>query len=799
MFSNTNETVLGQFIKDHESGQASFLTCPSDSSHASSSASESYAVVKKNPKFISDYAYHHLKKIEHLLNGNQIDFNLAQKTASFIYLDYKKQNKQMNVVKKTVCNILSGVGVYRTSKEVEAMYQGVQAVYDQGNPVRLGQAGTNQEKEQRRNLHRNPQSSGYSKISPSAHFANLYKQKEAGKKEALAKLPPEKRAIAIAALKESAYQETYDTQLQGCIDGRFYDPEIIPYDIECLLGEAVHLKRPVVSSDELESLLKQEVGRYRVHDKLNQAQAARLEQDAIAVAKLYGKAFPGKSFRDAFFLVSDLIRIATYQEYYDKASFSGSDHGSKHIHHNILGSLALHKGMRKGEDFSSKDQLIEMLTHFYHDIGYTVGLSSTNFDCCKDHPFIGAKMIECNREYFIHYLDESSYKALHRSVLYHAIVYPDLTAREEENGIHPNMIRAATSISDACAVTYDRKTQEFWEQPRAIVALARLKSFLVLFPQYQKKLGGDIANGKWTGYDETNPLDKMAYDVFMNTESELYRMMQDYDIPQEKRELFDQAIRQQFNAFTAKITLGQYGAVLAGIEAVRNAGKTDAGAPDYLPQVNIGISIAYGVLKDLFGEDQAQGSFKKLVEEFGGDMKDLHLQLQTISEGINREDPQKDTIISSGVARFKLLGRLVKTPAEEQSRGLEASLRLALMQIHEVFDSQKKLLSERGEVIQSLENWTESYKRDKLPPFSAFVLEHLLPVFPVPGKRAVNTGITKELEVLTALASKQNLDDKDLDKIKGVVAIVLMSKKEYEFMRGKDALINRDEMLTIGA
>lgn len=650
--------------------------------------------------------------------------------------------------------------------------------------------------------HRNPA------INPAQNYDAVALSKgpfDAAVKEALAKdkqtldqASPQERAILIANIKEKACREVYQTQVQVCTDQGFYDPEIIPYDIAKLLGPPTSVTQHILYIDQIYQLLEQEVDRYQQAGKLNQVQAHRLKHDAVRIAGLYREAFPNKSYRDIFLFVQDLVRIATYQEYYDKSSFNGSDHGSKHIHNNISGAQALHEGMHP-EHYTIKDQFMEELVHFYHDIGYTVGLASTDFNCCKDHPFIGARMIESNRDYFMYYLDETSYNTLHDCVLCHAIVRSDLTPRDEIDEMHPNLVRAVTSISDACAVTYDRKTQEFWEQPRALVALAKIKSFLILFPEYTKKLGDDIVKGPWKGYDEHNPIDKMAYDVYWHTREELLAMVGEYDIPHEKKGLFRQAIEQQFNAFKANITLGQYGAVLVGLEAIPNPAQREI-EPAYIPQVNMAVSIAYGILKDLYGDDQANDSFKKLVGEFNGDMKDLTGHLAAISKEIDAGRSTQDVVVPTGVAQFKLLGRLAETPKEDPHRQrLEQNLSEAIGKINEVFKLQTASLFLRGTVMKKMDEWIKAYEKNHSPPFSTFVTESLLtaiPFFPsqYPSENAV--ALMQELISITAIVTTSKiLDANDLQKLKSSVALILMSDSEYEFMRGADGAITRQQLL----
>lgn len=802
-------TQLTQFISAYSSGNKHYLVL---GKNKKTDDLPNYTIVNKSPEFISEYAFHRFKEFKDLLEQNDNDEStntgeesnqyqkVCQEAAAIIYADFKKEYADLPLYRRIFHGFMTALGLRHSKNEVEAAYQSVQqTLYGFQPEVKLGGnlKLSQEEIDQRVQQHRNPQNKDYNKSKiTKGPLEQIFNQKLLENKELMEASTPQECALLKAKLKEEACEYVYDNNLPACIEAGYYDPAIIPYDIEKLLGPLPDLKKPILNSEHLNRHLKIEVDHYRKDGKLSEAQAHRLLEDAIQVAKIYKEAFPDKSNRDVFFFVRDLVRIATYQEYYDKAAFTGSDHGSKHIHNNILGSLALNNGMKQGKDYTIKDQFIEELVHFYHDIGYSVGLASTDFECCRDHPLIGAKMIEENRDYFLHYLDETSYRTLHECVLCHAIMRPNLSAGESENDVHLNMVRAVTSISDACAATYDRKTQEFWEQPRALVALSRLKSFLVLFPEYGKKMGDDIVKGPWEGYDDNNPIDVMAYDVYLNTCSELYGMVDEYNIPEDKKTLFKNAISGQFNAFTANITLGQYGGVLAGLEAIPNENKGE-GEPDYIPQLSLAPSIAYGVLRDLFGKDQANAAFKKLVEEFNGDMAEIEAHLNDVANSLEKGKKTQDRKITTGVAHFKLLGRFVETPKVPHAQKLESNLRTAMGEIHAVFKGQTLTLQERAAVMKKVEEWTKSY--DEItgkPPFSEFAAQTLTPIFYFPKQGDLSKplpAVVNSLESLSGLVKKENLDRDDLLAIRNLVALILMSDAEYEFIRGKEG-IRRGEL-----
>lgn len=626
--------------------------------------------------------------------------------------------------------------------------------------------------------------------------------------------PFHRKQILLARIKEDATREAYEVDLPKRISEGYYDPDIIPMEMNTLLGvgERGGLPKGIpavvkeitkkfderslkdelmqLSNDEVKEIMSHESVEFSYEDEEDKKEDFNLfgikgqidniknpeafldpsttlgelslrmvqkrqifailkgEIDIIAnkvnftdhqkqyisdevedILDLYLQVYKEHPPEDAYLLCRDIARVIAYQEHFDKATFTGSDHGGKHVRNNAKNCDEVHAGMKSEEDYNLKDKLMEHIIHAYHDTGYTTGLAQKSFFAMKDHPPVGARVIASNKDYFINLLaarppeterdklktmmwefvktgekpkweevkelamklkrpstpeseinkwtlkeyrtkedvgnvidsilprepipiynpGEEEYKVLHDCILYHAIMINNLHPDEKmRSGMHPNLIRSVTSISDACAVTYDRKTQEFWEQPAAIIAISKLKIFLSLFPQYLKNLKDEnaqevkdahkrIKNGETVntagGLDLNNPVDKMAFDVFTNCYDELHGMVDKYDIAEEKRQLFRSAIDNNFNAITGKITIGQYGGIMTGLGASENIHGRHVGGegPKYIPTVQMAPSIIYGVLRDLFGDDAANKAFEKLAEEFGYKKGDISKVVQDVA------------------------------------------------------------------------------------------------------------------------------------------------------------------------
>jgi hypothetical protein len=594
-----------------------------------------------------------------------------------------------------------------------------------------------------------------------AQLLNENKEKLAGLKD-----PAAKRVFEVK-LKEQACKEVYESKMNGNIEKGYYDPEIIFDEIEINLG----LRRPVpddLTANNLNKHLGDEIKTYVGLSKINRSQATNIKEVILKTVELYRKVYPKKSLEEVFRFAQDLIRFSVYQEIYDKASFSGSDHGSKHIHHNIDNAEGINGGIN-AEDKTDKDRLMERLVHIFHDVGYTTGLSGKSFDCSKDHPFIGAKMIDLNREYFMKYLDDKeTVDVLRDCILYHAICSVNFDPKDVKGeGIqkmHPSMIRAVTSVSDACAVTFDRKTQEFWEQPACLIALSRLRLFLAQFPQYTLRMAN---REKFLGeaVKSDNPLDKVAGEVLSHTLSELFQAVDNFKyVDEDKKGLFRQAITEQFNSFTTIKTFDQYGAVLERVSAEQE--EPTAGGPKYLPLIVIAPSILYGLLYGLYGEEQAQGGIKKLLEEFGADIKKIKPALElAVKKKLQKAEKIKDGCCHAQVVNMH--EHEFHVPPEDQFKTLDAHAIELHAKVAEFADNLNKIYdasqvfswSKRDQALKELKAFRKAAPPVGVPDtLGAFVQSHIMNQLPVkpPGSPE---GITIGLNQFTELVKTVNMGE----------------------------------------
>ncbi|MBA3816986.1 MAG: hypothetical protein H0X29_10815 [Parachlamydiaceae bacterium] len=672
---------------------------------------------------ISDVAFQTLQNIARNCEENVswAGHQKLVKLAGEIVQDFEKVHYRRGFFAKVFDRIMVTFNLRHSEQDIRILHHSIKA-------PSLGDKISPEEAEKLIEAHRHPHSDLssdlYDKVAlTGVFFENSLKEVLNQNSETIKLLEEPQLSIYKAHLKEKVIKNVYQNELPLRVKEGFYNPAIIPHEVEKILGPVAKVSRMNLNKDNLCTYFVTEVQRYSSH--LTEHQLDYIKTDVIDTIKLYLKAYPEKSCKDAFVLGCDLIRFAVYQEIFDKASFSGSDHGSKHIHNNIENANSLNANMEVVVDYSDKDIFIEKLIHFYHDVGYTVGLSSKSFSCCKDHPLIGAKMIEENKAYFEYYLDKESTDVLWNGVLLHAIAMPNLTPDSKMvGGMYPGMVRAITSISDACAVTYDRKTQEFWEQPKTIIALARLRLFLTKYPQYIAKLA-PIGKGEWDLLDQDNPLDVLAHDVFHHTKRILFKAVDKSNVPSQKKELFRQAILQQFNSFTTATTLGQFGGMLLGVSSFKNE-EISEDAPKFYPQFDMAPSIIYGTLRDLFGADIAQASFKKLVDEFSGDVGVLAKEVNEVVKKNECHQPASSIAIKTGNARFKIHSHHHEDSSNKHLNEMQSALFQVMEKVDTISRCQYMSLEQKSQVVQDLAQFRQG-KLKGTTSFSDFISDYILP------------------------------------------------------------------------
>lgn len=515
--------------------------------------------------------------------------------------------------------------------------------------------------------------------------------------------------IRQAKLKEQYVKQVYLTEMPKRFEEGFFNPSIVFSEIDRVLGVGNAVLKPK-SVSEIKQFIRAELSQLQEQGKITTHQMIYIREVVEPLVDKYIALFrngdlSAQNLNDTFIFTRNLARAIVYQEIFDKSTFPGSDHGAKHVKNNIQGIFSLHRNMQKGVDFTDKDEFIEQITQIYHDIGYSVGMALINSNCSSDHPLVGAAIIDANKDYFCHYLDQESYTSLRDGILYHSIMLADF--REER--------RAAVSVSDACAVTYDRKAQEFWEQPEALTLISKLILFLDMFPS-----------------NESAANKKRCDEYVEKTRAQLLDLVKNNStINPGKQELFKQAIESQFSSLIAIYTIGQYGGVLADVDVVQ-APQNKEGFK-YKTHITMAPSLIYGPLKDLFDEDQAARGMGRLCEEFGLDKRTLNPSLdKAFAELTKKSSAAFQETIDKATAVFTVIN------ADDP--------KLTELQEHGHFPEMQRSLSVVGENLKQIQPLVDRWKK----------LSRLMDVIcaesaPAGRKASIDTFVDEAMQIAASL------------------------------------------------
>jgi hypothetical protein len=495
-----------------------------------------------------------------------------------------------------------------------------------------------------------------------------------------------------AELKEKYNEQVYRDNFSANVNSGLYKPKSMAEEMHEVLQCSDKMPIAIDSTDDLLLLLAEEIDNYKfpetvkskdpkdpsktieVHIQggkvpcLSKKVIPLLTAELASVIELYKKVYPDKSLLQLFEVCRDLVRIAAYQEHFDRSVFTGSDHGILHIHHNCENGNEMHNALALYEQDNPKAALLSKIVHFYHDTGYSVGAAAGNFAVMKDHPFIGAAFIKANEGYFNRLLGEDETKVLERCILNHAIVSFDAQKLDIQDLY--KLVRFTTSNSDACAVSADQKAQRFWrDNPQSIKEIVRLGIFLSIYPDCAKLLGNELimkspqkAISAWlkdpnasTDQEveewlknptvETMPkvfdLDNFknsiyftAFKTFVEVRSNLLTFAKREGLPVLEQEAFEAAILNNFNRMGAEIVLKQFGADLVKVSIERNTDEHIAkGEMEYLPQITIAPTQFFPALAETIGRALGGGNITKvLMDEYAAAKAALDAAIKTIAE-----------------------------------------------------------------------------------------------------------------------------------------------------------------------
>lgn len=503
------------------------------------------------------------------------------------------------------------------------------------------------------------------------------------------------------------------------------------------------MKATVEHKDQIQDRVNAELAHFTKEGFIKKDEAELISSESKNYAAVYAEAFPNATPAQILEVVRDNARKLAYQTERDKAVFSGSDHGTRHV---LEGNMAMADKLLAslGDKVTAKDKVLIHQIIVDHDLGYTVGIAQAkgSFEASKDHPVFSAKFIEENREYYTQKFGEDGYEMIRDGILKHS--YPKSeygTPTDPQKGFNPDIVRSISSTVDALGVTAETKCPAFFREPDVIVVLQKVKLFA-------ETHGGKVDDEQLKAY-------KAELTALAEKEPD-----------EDRRQGFKNAIDNQFNPRTVDMTIGQYAGVLnkeQGIQVTEHNGKI-------VPLITMDISQTQALLGDLFGDKLSVQAFVKAMEDFGVDkgkmaaMADTIRKIKAAPTEEERSALTKDLRFVSDKAVFKF------SPAfSEQSDKIESTFD-ALHKISIRRELQKSISS-----LEVMAKNSESFEKRDSSVISSAIDDLTSSI----GKDIDLKELQKLAEIQEKILAAENSDDFK-KAVKSLQTVT--SKKEKEFM-----------------
>lgn len=466
--------------------------------------------------------------------------------------------------------------------------------------------------------------------------------------KALSEVGPEKYGLSLveinhnslpdgdAAAHEAAQAIAYNEALPQMIEAGLVDPSQIGTEIVTTLGVSAEVDlrlktthedietheqtityEEIATHEQIPTLVSQELDDIVLRKLITQEEADVIMQEVETFSALYHEAYPDATVAQAFELVRNNARTLAYQTNRDKAVFSGSDHGIKHI---LQGNMKFADQMiedliKLGVPVTPKDKILIRQTIIDHDCGYTCGCAravtpsqeadgtetkNPGFKASKDHPLFSAKFVEANKDYYVRMFGEEGYDVIQTSILNHS--YPTELPQQLDpaSTIHKDLVRSISSTVDSLGVTAETKTPVFFTKPEAVRVLLKVKLAM--------ETVGEEKDGKVIIPKDLMKGFKEELTLIAGTEGNVTR-----------RADFISAIDNFFSEFTADTTLGHFTGVVDGVRVVRTPNPDGTPNPTgrLTTQIDMHMSQIHALLGNMFGGKIEKQAFDKAMKDFG--------------------------------------------------------------------------------------------------------------------------------------------------------------------------------------
>lgn len=483
--------------------------------------------------------------------------------------------------------------------------------------------------------------------------------------------------------------------LQQKVDAGVVDPAMISTEMCLKLGVSPDLEGVPESYDGIVGKVNKEMQGFRENGQLTEEEFATLTKEIAEFTDLYGKAYGKENTEKVYQLVRDNARKLVYQHAVDKAVFSGSDHGFRHIvNGNIRFAEQMVRSLReKGVVVSAKDQVILHQVMIDHDLGYTTGAAQAPraWDASKDHPLVSARYVEDNKDYYVDRFGEEGYQAMHGAILNHS--YPRLEYQSDgQEVVHEGLIRGISSTVDSLGVTVETKTPEFFWNKDVMRTLLKIRLA-------QETMGGKVPEEHMGRYKQE------LIGVAQNEQN------------LDRRASYENAVNNFFDEFTGENTLGHYTGVVRKVqveEVPSNEGEEGDHVQDshghegedkkFRVLVEMTPTEVYALLGNMFGDKLATQSFAKAVKDLGLDPKSFEQHARSL-RGARASGGERKTLEFANNSAHIVVGNefLENQPQDQISDVLDAK---KIQTISEVFH-EVELLSVRTEINELLDGMND--------------------------------------------------------------------------------------------
>lgn len=327
---------------------------------------------------------------------------------------------------------------------------------------------------------------------------------------------------------------------------------------------------------------------------------------------------------EIFDLLRKNQRKLAYLDLIDKHYFTGSDHGISHV---LDGNMKMAEKLmtQLGDRITPEQRLLVRQAIIDHDLGYTIkALENVDiakdagrfFAMTKDHPLYSTIWLEQNREKYVRVFGEEGYETIRRSILDHSNAKKfDLDVEGDQ------LVENIVAGVDCLGVTADVKMMSLFRNPEMMDKLNRIGF-----------IWKDIATGKINKQDGILYIKKIRREMIGWVKNQKKTAGWDDATVDSYVRAIKMNLHPEHTDFAVNRDFGSY------IGGFRNIDIVDG------TRVHVTFDIhgeSQALIKQLFGDQTATGSFTKAMDDYGLTLK-KGKKIQVTVNGQSREYALED-------------------------------------------------------------------------------------------------------------------------------------------------------------